>query len=90
MNTLEINDAVIDAIGSEYSDKELFDKHFNIALNRVPKNAPKDLIISIMVTYMQSMLNDYANTTAKTKGGKVARLIANIGSKLLPFIKFKR
>jgi hypothetical protein len=90
MNTLEINDAVIDAIGSEYSDKELFDKHFNIALNRVPKNAPKDLIISIMVTYMQSMLNDYANTSAKTKGGKVARIIANIGSKILPFIKFKK
>jgi hypothetical protein len=43
-----------------------------------------------MVTYMQSMLNDYANTTAKTKGSKVARLIANIGSKILPFIKFKR
>ncbi len=78
MSTLEINDAVIDAIGSEYSDKELFDKHFNIALNRVPKNAPKDLIISIMVTYMQSMLNDYANTTAKTKGGKVARIIARL------------
>ena len=90
MNTLELNDAVIDAIGSEYSDKELFDKHFNIALNRVPKNAPKDVIISIMVTYMQSMLNDYANTTAKTKGGKVARLIASIGGKLLPFIKFKK
>jgi hypothetical protein len=78
MNTLEINDAVIDAIGSEYSDKELFDKHFNIALNRVPKNAPKDVIISIMVTYMQSMLNDYANTTAKTKGGKVARFFARL------------
>jgi len=90
MNTLEINNAVINAIGSQYSDKELFDKHFNIALHRVPKNAPKDLIISIMVTYMQSMLNDYANTTAKTKGGKVARFFASIGGKLLPFIKFKR
>jgi hypothetical protein len=78
MTTLEINDAVIDAIGSEYSDKELFDKHFNIALNRVPKNAPKDLVISIMVTYMQSMLNDYANTAAKTKGGKVARFFARL------------
>jgi len=87
MNTLEINNAVIDAIGSEYSDKELFDKHFNIALNRVPKNAPKDLIISIMVTYMQSMLNDYANTTAKTKGGKVARLIARLNPILSIFKK---
>ncbi len=78
MSTLELNDAVIDAIGAQYSDKELFDKHFNIALNRVPKNAPKDLVISIMVTYMQSMLNDYANTTAKTKGGKVARFFARL------------
>jgi hypothetical protein len=90
MNTLEINNAVIDAIGEQYPDKGLFDKHFNIALNRVPKNAPKDLIISIMVTYMQSMLNDYANTSAKTKGGKVARFFASIGSKILPFIKIKR
>jgi len=87
MTTLEINDAVIDAIGSEYSDKELFDKHFNIALHRVPKNAPKDLVISIMVTYMQSMLNDYANTTAKTKGGKVARLLARLNPILSIFKK---
>jgi hypothetical protein len=87
MSTLEINDAVIDAIGSEYSDKELFDKHFNIALHRVPKNAPKDLIISIMVTYMQSMLNDYANTTAKTKGGKVARFFAKLNPILSIFKK---
>ena len=85
MSTLEINDAVIDAIGEQYSDKELFDKHFNIALNRVPKNAPKDLIISIMVTYMQSMLNDYANTTAKTKGGKVARFFARLNPLLSIF-----
>jgi hypothetical protein len=78
MSTLEINDAVIDAIGEQYPDKGLFDKHFNIALHRVPKNAPKDVIISIVVTYMQSMLNDYVNTTAKTKGGKVARFFARL------------
>lgn len=87
MNTLEINDAVIDAIGEQYPDKGLFDKHFNIALHRVPKNAPKDLVISIMVTYMQSMLNDYANTTAKTKGGKVARFFARFNPVLSIFKK---
>ena len=87
MTTLEINDAVIDAIGSEYSDKELFDKHFNIALHRVPKNAPKDVIISIVVTYMQSMLNDYANTSAKTKGGKIARFFARLNPILSIFKK---
>jgi hypothetical protein len=85
MNTLELNDAVIDAIGEQYPDKGLFDKHFNIALNRVPKNAPKDLIISIMVTYMQSMLNDYANTKANTKGGKVARFFARLNPLLSIF-----
>ena len=87
MTTLEINNAAIDAIGAQYSDKELFDKHFNIALHRVPKNAPKDVIISIVVTYMQSMLNDYANTTAKTKGGKVARFFAKFNIILSIFKK---
>jgi hypothetical protein len=36
---------------------------------------------------MQSMLNDYANTTAKTKGGKVARFFARFNPILSIFKK---
>lgn len=91
MTTLQINNAVTDAIGGQYPDKGLFDKHFNIALNKVPESTPKEAVIAIVIASMQSMLSDYAKSTPTTKGGKVGRFFARLNPilSILKFIKIK-
>jgi hypothetical protein len=83
-----IKDEVKGAIFSLYPDSGMFNAHFNDAYNKVPENTPKDAIINIVITSMQAMLDNYAKTTAKTRGGKVGRFFAKVGSKILPFVKF--
>jgi hypothetical protein len=76
-----IRNEAINAIGNDYPDANLFDKHFNEAYNKTDA-------IDEVIKIMQGLLAEYAKSTAKTKVGKAGRFFALIGSKILPFVKF--
>ena len=87
MNLERIHDSVTEAIGDKYDDKDLFAKHFNIAIRRVKPNENEDSILYSVLYSMQNMLKDYSNSKAKTKAGKFGRLMAKIEVAVFPFLK---
>jgi hypothetical protein len=87
MNLERIHDSVTEAIGDKYNDKDLFAKHFNIAIQRVNPNENEESILYSVLYSMQNMLKDYSNSKPRTKGGKVARVLAKIEIALFPFLK---
>ena len=87
MDIEKIHNDVVIAIGNEYNDKDLFAKHFNIAIQRIKPNTPEETILYAVLYSMQNMLKDYSNSKPKTKGGKIARVLAKIELALFPLLK---
>ena len=87
MDLERIHYIVTEAIGGKYDDKDLFAKHFNIAIRRVKPNENEDSILYSVLYSMQNMLKDYSNSKAKTKVGKIARVLAKIELALFPLLK---
>ncbi len=87
MDIEKIHNDVVIAIGNEYNDKDLFAKHFNIAIRRVKPNENEDSILYSVLYSMQNMLKDYSNSKPKTKVGKIARVLAKIELALFPLLK---
>jgi hypothetical protein len=81
-----IRQEVINAIGNDYPDHSLFDKHFNDAISQVDDSGNVDAVDEV-IKIMQGLLSEYAKTEGKTRFGKVGRFFALIGSKILPFAK---
>lgn len=61
-----------------------FDISYNNAYNQY--GYKPDVVRNVL----QAILDDYYQSKAKTKGGKIARYIAKILSIIAPFIKLKR
>ncbi len=60
-----------------------FHKEFKKASSRTDS---EDEIRKILV----EVLKEYANSKAKTKGGRLGRFFARIGAIVLPFVSFKK
>jgi hypothetical protein len=81
---------------NQYNGNEvLFNSHYTAASKQIEDNLPNghDAIVDSLVAIMQSKLDAYAKTQAKSKGGRIARFFAPILSAILPIfksIKFKK
>lgn len=90
----ELRLRVADQIQPSYYDNDvLFENHFQKAVQQVDGTNTNGDVVDVVIKIMQEMLHKYAESEAKTKGGKVSRFFARITEKLLPiarFINFKK